>query len=208
MNYQPLKYIYQSAGNPEASTLLLLHGTGGNETDLIPLAKNFGKNVNILSVRGNVVEQGMPRFFRRLSMGVFDEEDIKFRTHELVSFIKEIASKEKFNASKLIALGYSNGANIAGATLILYPDFLSGAILFRPMPPFKNMPKVKTSKKVPVFISAGNLDGMVRISEIQQYTSHLEASHFNIELHTINTGHNLVEEDSRKAIIWMHKNFL
>ena len=151
MNFQPLKYIYKSAGNPEASTLLLLHGTGGNENDLVPLAKNFGDNFNILSLRGNVQEQGMPRFFKRLGMGVFDEDDLKFRTDEMVSYIKEIALKEGFDITKLIALGYSNGANIAGATLIIYPDFLWGAILFRPMLPFQQMPKFPTTRKVSVF---------------------------------------------------------
>ncbi|WP_308992420.1 alpha/beta hydrolase [Mariniflexile litorale] len=207
MNYQPLKYIYQPSGNPEAYTLLLLHGTGGDETDLIPLAKNFGNNFNILSVRGNVLEHGMPRFFRRIGMGIFDEEDLKFRTHELVNFIKEIASKEGFNSTKLIALGYSNGANIAGSTLVLHPDFLSGAILFRPMLPFKQMPAFQATKKVPVFISSGNLDGMVSMSEIQNYTNLLEANHFNIEQHQLNTGHNLTEEDVALAVKWVHTNF-
>ncbi len=207
MNFQPLKYIYKTSGNPEARTLLLLHGTGGNESDLVPLAKNFGDNFNILSLRGNVLEQGMPRFFKRLGIGVFDEYDLKFRTNEMVSFIKEIALKEGFDITKLIALGYSNGANIAGATLILYPDFLSGAILFRPMLPFQQIPKFQTTKKVPVFISSGNIDGMVSASEIKNYKELLEENHFTTELHQINTGHNLTEEDLQLAVAWADKHF-
>jgi phospholipase/carboxylesterase len=122
MDYSPLKYRFIATDSPEAYTLLLLHGTGGDENDLIPLSEVFGKNINILSVRGNVQENGMPRFFRRLAIGVFDEKDVEFRTHELVHFIRETAVELQINPEKIIALGFSNGANIAGATLMLYPD--------------------------------------------------------------------------------------
>jgi phospholipase/carboxylesterase len=143
MEYQSLKYIYQPAGAP-ANTLLLLHGTGGDENDLIPLAKEFGTGFNILSLRGNVSEGGMPRFFRRLGMGIFDEKDLAFRTHEMVAFIRGLAAREGFDATRIIALGYSNGANIVGSTLLLYPDFLAGAILYRPMQPFKDVAAFRT----------------------------------------------------------------
>src|ERR1700748_1507759 len=121
MDYQ---YIYQPVGNPAAYTLLLLHGTGGDETDLIPLAREFGQGFNVLSLRGNVSEGGMPRFFRRLGMGVFDEKDLTLRTHELVALVQALALKEHFDPSKVIALGYSNGANIAGSALLMYPGWL------------------------------------------------------------------------------------
>ena len=207
MEFKPLTYIYKSTGNPEASTLLLFHGTGGDERDLIPLAKNFGNRFNILGFRGNVLEQGMPRFFKRLSMGVFDEDDIKFRTEELVQFIKEIAPKEGFDSKKLFALGYSNGANIIGATLMLYPDFLSGAILFRPMLPLRNVEAFPTSKKVPVFISSGDFDGMVSSIEIENYKNLLETNNFVPEWHQIKTGHNLTEQDVTLAVQWAGDNF-
>lgn len=202
MNFQPLVYKYQSSGNPKAPTLVLLHGTGGDERDLIPLAKNFGNQFNLLSLRGNVSENGMPRFFKRLGMGVFDEEDLKFRTHEMVHFIKEIASVEGFDLSQLIALGYSNGANIAGSTLMLYPDFLSAAILFRPMLPYKKTPDFKTNKKIPVFISAGSYDEMVSASEIKTYTALLDKNNFSTELHQLPTGHNLTHDDLSLAVKW------
>lgn len=207
MDFQPLKYIYKSSGNPKASTLLLLHGTGGSERDLIPLAKNFGNNFNILSVRGNVLEHGMPRFFRRLEIGVFDEEDLSFRTHELFSFIKEIASHEAFDISKLIALGYSNGANIAGSLLVLYPNFLKGAILFRPMLPYKEMPKFETNTERFVFLSSGKLDQMVHVSEIENYKTILEKGGYQVELHRLEVGHNLTLEDIKLAVEWVKKNF-
>ncbi|WP_111308272.1 alpha/beta hydrolase [Confluentibacter sediminis] len=207
MDFQPLKYIYKSAGNHEARTLLLLHGTGGNENDLIPLAKNFGNTFNILSVRGNVLEHGMPRFFKRLGLGIFDENDLKFRTHELVAFLKEIAIKEGFDVEKMIALGYSNGANMAGSLLVLYPNFLSGAILFRPMLPYKQMPDFETNNNVPVFISSGNSDSMVRTEDIEFYKNILQENNFKVELNQLNAGHNLIEEDMALAVKWFHKLF-
>tara|TARA_R110002050_G_scaffold67407_2_gene145890 strand:+ start:21302 stop:21922 length:621 start_codon:yes stop_codon:yes gene_type:complete len=203
MNFQPLKYVYKAAENLEASTLLLLHGTGGDEKDLLPLAKNFGNHFNILSVRGNVTEQGMPRFFRRIGLGIFDEKDLKFRTDELISFIGDTANKEGFDSTKVIALGYSNGANIAGSMLVHYPNFLLGAILFRPMLPYKIMPEFKTDKLVKVFVSCGKSDTMVTTSEIQDYMILLEKGNFNVELNTLNTGHNLTEEDIELAVKWM-----
>ena len=122
MDFKPLQYIYQPVGNVNAYTLLLLHGTGGNERDLLPLAGTLGQGFNVLSLRGNVQEHGMPRFFRRLGMGVFDEEDVHFRTHEMVHFLKKLSANEGFDISQLLAVGYSNGANIAGAMLMLYPN--------------------------------------------------------------------------------------
>ena len=162
MEFQPMKYIYKASANAGAYTLLLLHGTGGNETDLLPLADNFGDKYNILSVRGNISENGMPRFFKRLGMGVFDEQDLAFRTDELATFVKQLASNEGFDVAKVIALGYSNGANIAGAMLINYPDFLAGAILYRPMQPYEDIHSQKSEKNVPVFFSTGTLDPTIK----------------------------------------------
>src|SRR3978361_2362460 len=132
MNYKELKYIYKPSNMEGANTLLLLHGTGGDENDLLPLAQNFGSDFNVLSLRGNVSEGGMPRFFKRLGMGIFDEKDLEFRTHEMVIFIKELAIKENFDVNKIITLGYSNGANIAAGALVLCPDFFVGVILYWP----------------------------------------------------------------------------
>lgn len=202
MDFQPMHYVYKSSGNPEAMTLLLLHGTGGNEHDLIPLANYFGSDINILSLRGNISENGMPRFFKRLAMGVFDEKDLEFRTHEMVTFIKELAEKEKFNATKIIALGYSNGANIAGATLFLHPNFLAGAILFRPMLPFHHQEIQFNFKKTPIFLSSGNEDTMVSAAEIKNYVEALSFAGFDVTNFTINTGHNLSQLDLDLAVEW------
>lgn len=111
------------------TTLLVLHGTGGDENDLLPLGKALAPSAALLSPRGKVLENGMPRFFRRLAMGVFDEKDLKARTHELASFIRESIASYDLDSDKIIAVGYSNGANIASSVLLLYPGLLKGAVL-------------------------------------------------------------------------------
>jgi len=207
MNFQPLKYIYKSSGNPEAHTLLLLHGTGGDENDLVPLAKDFGTGFNVLSLRGNVSENGMPRFFKRLGMGIFDEDDLEFRTNEMVSFLEKMAVEKGFDIKKLIALGYSNGANIAGSLLVLKPDFLAGAILFRPMKPFKN--KIPAgNNEVPVFFSSGKFDPTVNQIEVENYLAMLKNAGFKLSSPEINAGHNLTKEDLELSVEWFHDNFM
>lgn len=208
MKFEALKYIYQPSGNPEAYTLLLLHGTGGDERDLIPLAANFGKDLNILSLRGNVSENGMPRFFRRIGMGVFDEKDLEFRTHEMIHFLKETAEKEKFDASKIIALGYSNGANIAGATLVLQPDFLAGAILLRPMQPFRYSNLKLSANSIPVFMASGKNDPTVAKIDTQGYAELLRESHFNVTHFEADAGHNLSREDLDQSVEWFRRQYL
>ena len=130
-----MKHIFKKGPNPEKPTLLLLHGTGGNEYDLLPLGEKIDREANVLSVRGNVLENGMPRFFRRLAEGVFDEEDLIFRTKELNEFLDEASARYGFDRSNIVAVGYSNGANIAGSLLFHYRDALKGAILHHPMVP-------------------------------------------------------------------------
>src|ERR1700758_16087 len=135
MRMQP-DFIHEFVPGSSSRTLLLLHGTGGNERDLIPLGRELDSNAALLSPRGKVLENGMPRFFRRLAEGVFDLEDLKTRTNQLNSFLKA-AIREYELGETLIAVGYSNGANIAASLLLLYPDTLSAAVLFRAMPPFE-----------------------------------------------------------------------
>jgi len=120
------KYNFIKSKTPEKDiTLLLFHGTGGDENDLIPIGKMFGENINLLGIRGKILEHGMPRYFRRIGEGVFDIEDLKYRTKELYSFLNSLPSEIKIDKKKLVALGYSNGANIAGSLLLMYPDFYS-----------------------------------------------------------------------------------
>ena len=123
---------------------MLLHGTGGNEDDLMPLGRLIYPNANLLSPRGKVLEHGMPRFFKRLTEGVFDIEDLKFRTQELAKFVNEASLQYSFDLSKTIAVGFSNGANIAASLLLLYPQVIAGAVLFRPMIPIipNNLPNL------------------------------------------------------------------
>jgi phospholipase/carboxylesterase len=207
MDYLPLKHRFIASEKPDAYTLLLLHGTGGNEHDLIPLSELFGKNVNILSVRGNVLENGMPRFFRRVALGVFDEKDVEFRTHELVHFIRATAVERQFDDKKVIALGFSNGANIAGACLMLYSDLLAGAILLRPTRPLSYVQEFKTGKSTPVFISSGLTDPTIRAADTQQYEELLRANGFDVTHAAIPAGHHLTQKDVILAVEWFNKYF-
>lgn len=205
MDFQDLKYLYIPSGNPDAATLLLLHGTGGDERDLLPFADYFG-GLNVLSVRGNVTENGMPRFFRRIGMGVFDEKDLEFRAKELAAFLEKVAVQENFDVSKVIALGYSNGANIAGAILNLHPGLLAGAILFRPMLPFQQRP-FGSSRKTPVFLSSGENDPTVPPSDTQKYIGLLQGAGFDATHHHLPTGHNLTQQDLDLAVQWFQQHF-
>ncbi|MBO9731213.1 MAG: alpha/beta hydrolase [Chitinophaga sp.] len=208
MDFRPMQYVYQPVDNGAAYTLLLLHGTGGDERDLLPLAGSLGRGFNILSLRGNVEEQGMPRFFRRLAMGVFDEKDVHFRTHEMVHFLKGLSAIKGFDINKLIAVGYSNGANIAGATLMLYPELLAGAVLFRPMQPLSGLEdSFETQRQSPVFMSSGAQDSTVNPAATAAYASLLSANGFDVSTYTVNTGHNLVQQDITLAAEWMHHHF-
>jgi phospholipase/carboxylesterase len=202
-----MHYIYQPAAEPATHTLLLLHGTGGDEHDLLPLGKDLGKGFNILSLRGNVLEGGMPRFFKRLGMGVFDEKDVSFRTHEMVEFLKDLGPREGFDPNHLIALGYSNGANIAGSTLVLYPEFLAGAILYRPMQPFRTIADFKTLRHSPVFMSNGAQDPTINPADTASYISILEKAGFDVSAHTLSAGHGLVQEDLLLSKIWVKKQY-
>ncbi|MDI5887690.1 alpha/beta hydrolase [Flavobacterium yafengii] len=207
MDFQPLHYFFRGTGNPTAKTLLLLHGTGGNERDFLILAEDFGADLNILSLRGNVAENGMSRFFKRLGTGVFDERDLEFRTEEMIFFIKELAVKEGFDSTKIIVLGYSNGANIAGATLILHPDFFAGAILFRPMQPFRYIPNLKNKNNTPLFLSSGKNDPTVNTEETVEYIKILKNAHFRVSHYEMNTSHNLNQDDITLAVEWFKNNY-
>src|SRR6266542_6119784 len=134
MRPQP-DFIHEFVPGTSHWTLLLLHGTGGNERDLIPLGRELDPNASLLSPRGKILENGMPRFFRRLAEGVFDLEDLKQRTNELADFVGRAAQHYKLAADQIVAVGYSNGANIAASMLLLRPEILHAAILFRTMVP-------------------------------------------------------------------------
>ncbi|MFJ5716782.1 alpha/beta hydrolase [Neobacillus sp. NPDC093127] len=199
-----MKHIFNKGQDPKKPTLLLLHGTGGNELDLLPLAGMIDDEANVLSVRGNVLENGMPRFFRRLAEGVFDEEDLIFRTKELNEFLDEAAEKYGFDRDNIIAIGYSNGANIAASLLFHYQNALKGAILHHPMVPRKGMDLPDLSGKS-VFIAAGTNDPICSPMESAELQSLLEKANANVELHWEDRGHQLTMQEVEAAATWYRK---
>jgi phospholipase/carboxylesterase len=187
-------------------TLVLLHGTGGKEEDLIFLGKELEPTASILSPRGKVLENGMPRFFRRLAEGVFDIEDLKFRTHELADFIQKCSLHYKFDLNQTIAVGFSNGANIATSILLLHPEILQGAILFRAMVPLipNHLPDLSTKK---ILLSAGVNDPIVSRTETEDLYRLFQKTNTNIILKWQQSSHNLVQEDISIARKWISNNF-
>ena len=176
----PFVHHYQAASTPESPTLLLLHGTGGNEQDLLPLAPELVPGAGVLSPRGKVLENGMPRFFRRLSEGVFDLEDLRFRTTELANFIGEAASHYRFDASRTVAVGFSNGANIAGSLVLLQPR---------------------------VLVSNGRADPLVSEAETGRLVGLLKDAGAEVTLAWQDAGHHLVQEDLARAREWLGSEF-
>jgi len=183
-------------------TLLLLHGTGGTEDDLIPLGNELAPNASILSVRGRVLENGMPRFFRRLEEGVFDLEDLKMRTDELAEFITKSSSKYMFDEKRIIAVGYSNGANIAASLLLRRPESLAGAILFRAMVPYSPTVMPDLSNKS-IILLEGLYDPIVSTAEAQRLLEIFTNAQSNVTLKWQDSGHNLTNEDIIAAKKWL-----
>jgi phospholipase/carboxylesterase len=200
-----MKHFYQKGTDSTKPTLLLLHGTGGNEMDLIPLASKIDEDCSILSIRGNVLENGMPRFFKRLAEGVFDEADLVFRTKELYEFLDEAAKKYDFDRSNIVALGYSNGANIAGSLLFHYQNALRGAMLLHPMVPRRGV-EMPDLTNIPVFISAGANDPICPPEETKELHTILESAHADVQVHWENYGHQLTYSELEAARVWYQKN--
>ncbi|MGD6777551.1 alpha/beta hydrolase [Sutcliffiella horikoshii] len=194
-----MKHIFKKRTNNRV--LLLLHGTGGTEQDLLPLADMIDPQASVLSVRGNVSENGMPRFFRRLSEGVFDEEDLIFRTKELHDFLDEAAEKYEFDRNNVIAVGYSNGANIAGSLLFHYENTLKAAVLFHPMVPRRGL-ELPDLSKTPVFIGAGKNDPICPAAETEELSKLLEEAGSNVEVHWEYQGHQLTHSEVQASKKW------
>ncbi|MDA3129911.1 alpha/beta hydrolase [Aliibacillus thermotolerans] len=196
-----MKHIFQQGTDATKPTLLLLHGTGGTEQDLVPLGKEIDREANILSVRGNVLENGMPRFFKRHAEGVFDEEDLIFRTKELYDFLDEAAEKYAFDRDNVFAIGYSNGANIAGSLLFHYENALKGAMLHHPMVPRRGITLPNLSG-VSVFIAAGMNDPICPPEESEELKRLLEEAGVDVTLFWENKGHQLTMNEVAKAKEW------
>ena len=199
-----LGFVHRYVPGEEESgpTLLLLHGTGGNEEDLVGLGEALAPGAALLSPRGKVSEYGAPRFFRRLAEGVFDHEDLLFRTHELAEFVEAASEEYGFDRSKVVAVGYSNGANVAASTIFLHPGLLRAAVLFRATVPFE--PEVTPDLSgIPVFIAAGRMDRMIPPDNTQRLADILLEAGADVDLRWRNTGHPLTYEDVAEAKAWL-----
>ena len=193
---------FEPAQNDDAPVLLLLHGTGGNERDLRDLGRMLAPDAALLSPRGKTLENGMPRFFRRLAEGVFDLQDLRFRTHELADWIAAATEHYGVSERKLIALGYSNGANIAASTLLLRPDVLDGAVLLRPMVPLEPDQQPDLTD-VAVLIRGGRFDQLVPPSGSEQLAVLLQAAGADVAVQWHAGGHELAMDDVRAAQAWL-----
>jgi phospholipase/carboxylesterase len=193
---------FRAGSRPGATPLLLLHGTGGNEDDLISLGDALAPGAPLLSPRGKVLEQGRPRFFRRLAEGVFDLDDLRFRTGELADFID--AARKAYDLGEIapMAVGFSNGANIAAALLLLSPGSLSAAVLLRPMVPLVPEPLPRLDG-IPVLIAAGRQDPIVPPDHPRALADLLGSAGADVTLHGSNAGHGLTGEDLEVAERWM-----
>ena len=197
-----LAFDHEFVPGKSERTLLLLHGTGGNEHDLIELGRALDPDAALISPRGKVLENGMPRFFRRLAEGVFDLEDLKLRTDELADFIIGASRKYTLTQEKMVAIGYSNGANIAASTLLLRPNVLHAAVLFRAMVPIipDPLPALPT---VRVLICAGNQDQIIASAEAERLVQLLRTCGATVSLELLNAGHGLTDGDMQIARAWL-----
>lgn len=201
---ESLQFVHRFVpGESTAPTLLLLHGTGGSESDLLELGQSLIPTAALLSPRGKVLEQGMPRFFRRLAEGVFDLDDLRLRTHELADFVAAAAAHYGFDPQHVIAVGYSNGANIAASTLLLRPGVLRAAVLFRPMVPLvpEELPDLSGTE---VFISAGRADPIVPQQQTGQLALLLQSAGAVVTLEWQSGGHALGLNELEIAREWLH----
>ena len=185
-------------------TLLLLHGTGGDENDLLPLGRALDPAAALLSPRGKVLESGMPRFFRRLAMGVFDQEDLAARTDELARFIGDAAAHYGLAPDQIVAAGFSNGANVAASLLLRHPGVLRGAILLSPMVPFEPASPVDLTG-TPVFIGAGRADAMVPAANTERLAALLGEAGADVTVHWEQGGHAITPTEVAAAREWLGK---
>ncbi len=188
----------------ENRVLLLLHGTGGDENDLLPLGQQLLPGAGLLSPRGQVLENGMPRFFRRIAEGVFDLDDLKMRTEELGGFVRASAARYGFAEENLVALGYSNGANIASSLLLTHPELMRGAALLRPMVPFvpATLPNLAGKRAL---VAAGKNDPTVPPGQTSQLADLLRASGAEVTIQLSPGGHGLTQQDLDATGAWLRE---
>ena len=185
----------------DAPTLLLLHGTGGDENDLLPVGRMLDERAALLSPRGKILEHGMPRFFRRLAEGVFDHEDLMDRTHELAGFVDRAVDEYDIDQRRLFAVGFSNGANVAASLLLTYPRLLAGAILLRAMVPFEPE-RVPALSGTPVYLAAGRSDQMVPPENTERLAQVLREAGADVTLDWQPGGHGIGPDEIQAARNW------
>jgi phospholipase/carboxylesterase len=201
MRPQP-DFLHEFVPGNSNRTLLLLHGTGGNEHDLIPLGRELDTDAFLLSPRGKILENGMPRFFRRVAEGVFDLDDLKTRTNELADFVAAAARHYKLAADNIVGVGYSNGANIAASMLLLRPEIMHAAILFRAMVPL--IPdKLPDLSSVGVWIGAGDQDPIIPSSETQRLVDLFRQAGADVTIRFFRAGHGLTNSEVETAGQWL-----
>ena len=193
-------------GDDAADPVLALHGTGGDERDLLPLVRMISPRSPVLSPRGRVLENGMPRYFRRLAEGVFDQEDLRHRTSELGEFVSEAADEYGFDRRRLVAIGYSNGANIAASLLLSRDDALNGGVLLRPMVPFEPETLPDLSGKA-ILLSAGEMDPIISPPLTTRLAELLREGGADVTLSWVGTGHGLVQHEIEAAGVWFAERF-
>ena len=198
----PLSFMhrFEPGTEPGRPPLLLLHGTGGDEGDLLPLGRAVAPGSALLSPRGKVLENGMPRFFRRLAEGVFDEEDVRRRADELAGFVAE--AREAYRLDAPVALGFSNGANIAAALLLLRPEALAGAALLRAMVPLRDRPAADLAGK-PVLLLSGAADPIVAAESAARLATALREAGAAVRHETLPVGHGLSQADVAITKAWV-----
>ena len=195
-------FLHEFVQGSSNRTLLLLHGTGGNERDLIPLGRELDPNASLLSPRGKILENGMPRFFRRLAEGVFDLEDLKTRTNELADFVAAAVRYYRLAADNIVGVGCSNGANIAASMLLLRPEIMHAAILFRAMVPL--IPdKLPDLSSVRVWIGAGEQDPIIPVSETKRLAELLRRAGADVTIRFAKAAHGLANDDLEAARQWL-----
>lgn len=200
-----LGFVHRFEPGSSRATLLVLHGTGGNEHDLIGLARELAPAAKLLSPRGKVLENGAARFFRRLAMGVFDEADLKAQAADLARFVQDAAERYGFDAGRVYALGYSNGANIAAALMLLHPEALAGGALLRPVLPLEP-PALPNLRGKAAFLAAGRRDPWAPNERVEALARWLERAGAEVELRWHDAGHELHPEELEAAQAWLARH--
>jgi phospholipase/carboxylesterase len=200
-------HLWEAPTAEIATTLLLLHGTGGDERDLVPLGRALLPGAGLLGVRGNVMERGAPRFFRRLAEGVFDVEDLHRRTGELADFVQAASERYGFDRSRVVAVGFSNGANIAASMLLSRPDSLTAGVLLRAMVPFEPVTTPRLDGRG-VLLAEGRFDPIVPEEQAERLAAIFGEAGADVSLEWQDAGHQLTAGDVRVAGEWLQRRGL